>query len=67
MPNLELLKNKISASGMTVMFVAKESGMNRATLYNRLNGMGYFKPDEIIGLTKTLRLTKAEREEIFLK
>ncbi len=66
MPNMDLLRQKIDDSGMTVTAIANKSGMLRATLYNRLNGCGDWTASEITGMTKALRLTRAEREKIFL-
>lgn len=66
MADIELLKNKIESSGMTMSSVAKKSGIVRETLYNRLNGIGEFKASEIVGLSKTLRLPVEERDQIFL-
>lgn len=65
MANIGALKEKISDSGMPMTTVAKRSGMVRETLYNRLSGIGDFTASEIVGLTNALKLSKAEREEIF--
>ena len=65
MLNKELLKQKIDDSGMTMVAVAKHANIGRVTLYNRLNGKGEFTAPEIVGLTKALNLSKAEREKIF--
>lgn len=65
MADIELLKNKIESSGMTMSSVAKKSGIVRETLYNRLNGIGEFTASEIVGLSKTLRLSVEERDQIF--
>ena len=45
--------------------IAVRSGIPRVTLYNRMRGIGEFKASEIDGLTKTLRLSKAQRDAIF--
>lgn len=66
MADIELLKNKIKSSGMTMSSVAKKSGIVRETLYNRLNGIGEFTASEIVGLSKTLRLSAEERDQTFL-
>lgn len=66
MADIELLKNKIESSGMKMSSVAKKSGIVRETLYNRLNGIGEFTASEIVGLSKTLRLSVEERDQIFL-
>lgn len=67
MPNIEMLKEKISESGMTVKAISEKSGIDRVTFYNRLKGVGEFTASEIVGLSDTLRLTNAERDKIFLK
>lgn len=66
MPNIELLKEKIDDSGMTMIAISKKSGILRETLYNRMNGKGEFTASEIVSLTKVLNLTRDERDEIFL-
>lgn len=66
MADVELLKNKIEDSGMTVVAIAEKSGVDRATLYNRLKGKGEFTASEIVGLSNVLRLSKPERDKIFL-
>ena len=65
MSDIALLKERISDSGMTMVSVAKRAEMGRVTLYNRLNGSGDFTASEIVGLTKALNLSKADREKIF--
>lgn len=65
MPDIALLKEKIGDSGMTMVAVSAKSGILRETLYNRLNGKGEFLASEIVGLTKTLGLTKTDRDKIF--
>lgn len=65
MANIELLKEKMSDSGMTVSAIADKSGILRETLYNRMKS-GNFYASEIVALTRTLRLSRNERDEIFL-
>ena len=65
MANIELLKEEIDNSGMTMVSIAAKSGIVRETLYNRLAGKGDFTATEIAGLSKALRLTKAKRDRIF--
>lgn len=45
--------------------LAQKSDIKRETLYNRLNGVGEFTANEIIGITKALHLSKSDREKIF--
>lgn len=66
MNELSTLKNKIKDSGMTMVALSKKANILRETLYNRLNGIGEFTASEIVSLTRTLNLTKEERDEIFL-
>ena len=65
MTDFVLLNEKIKESGMTIKAIAEKSNIVRETLYNRLNGKGEFTASEIVALTKTLHLNKAERETIF--
>lgn len=66
MADIERVKSLIDDSGMTIVAIAKKSGIPRASLYNRLNGIGDFTITEVVGLTNALKLSKAERDEIFL-
>lgn len=65
MVNIELLKQTVADSGMTVVSITNRAGIDRATYYNRLDGVGEFTASEIDGLTRALRLTKKQRDEIF--
>lgn len=60
------LKDKIDDSGMTIPTLAEKADMDKYVLYNRLKGLGEWKSTEISGLSRALRLTKRERDEIFL-
>lgn len=66
MTNLEMLQSKINESGMTMVAIAEKSNINRATMYNRLNGVSEFTASEIVSLSNVLHLTKPERDKIFL-
>ena len=65
MVDIEMLKSRISNSGMTMTAIAKKSGIVRETLYNRLNGVGEFTASEIEGLSHALKLTVGQRNNIF--
>ena len=65
MVDIEMLKSRISNSGMTMTAIAKKSGIVRETLYNRLNGVGEFTASEIEGLSHALKLTTGQRNNIF--
>lgn len=67
MPDIKMLKDKITDSGMTVKAVAEKSGILRETLYNRLKGVGEFTASEIVSLSNVLNLSQTERDNIFLK
>ncbi len=67
MPNTEELKKRISDSGMTVMAISEKTGINRATIYNRLNGRGEWTASEIVHISDVLRLTSEEKVKIFLQ
>jgi len=66
MVNTQKLRELFKESGMSMTAIAAKSGIARETLYNRLNGIGEFTASEITGLTRTLKLTRSERDEIFL-
>lgn len=66
MTDFDELKKKIDDSGMTMTAIADKANILRATLYNRLNGVGEFSASEIVALSSVLHLTKAERDHIFL-
>lgn len=66
MVDIPLLKRCMDESGMTIKTIAERSNIPRYTLDRRLNGEGDFTSDEIVGLTRTLRLKKALRDKIFL-
>lgn len=65
MPNIEKLDEVIKDSGMTVTAIANKSGINRITLYNRMNGKGEFTISEIIALTRVLHMDTDTRNAIF--
>ena len=64
MTDVMALKKFIENSGMTVTYVAEKSGILRETLYNRMK-TGDFKVSEICALSKTLNLSRKERDDIF--
>lgn len=65
MVSMGLLKKTIADSGITMTALALKSGIERATLYNRLNGVGEFTASEIEGLSDALKLKTSERNSIF--
>lgn len=67
MPNIEELKTKIKDSGMTITAISKKSGINRATIYNRLNGRGEWTASEMTSISTVLGLSPDEKLSIFLQ
>lgn len=65
MADLELLEKKINDTGMTMVAIAEKTGILRETLYNKLRGISEFKASEISRISNVLRLSSAERDEIF--
>lgn len=65
MVDMDALKRNIDDSGTTIVALAKNAGIERTTLYNRLNGIGEFTASEIVGLARALRMTNTERDAIF--
>lgn len=65
MTNVETLKAKIEASGITIAFLARKLGISREGLYLKLNGTTEFKASEIATLSETLHLPPDQRDAIF--
>lgn len=65
MTDTELLQSAISAAGVTVTWLAKEIGISREGLYNKIAGKTEFKASEVLRLAKLLHLEAAERDRIF--
>lgn len=64
--NINKLKGKIVESGLNVDELASKIGMNRATLYRRLNNNGEdFLIKEANAIAKELHLSIAEIDAIF--
>jgi len=61
-----LLKGKIVEKGYTVETVADKTGINRATLYRKLNNFEKITIGEAKKIANALRLTPKEATEIFL-
>ena len=66
MVDIDRLKRTIEDRGITMVKLCEKSHIERATLYNRLNGKGEFTASEIVGLSEALILNKEERDNIFL-
>ena len=67
MVDMVRLKAKVAESGMSIPTIAERANMKDYTLRRRLDGNGEdITADEIVGLSKALRLKVSERNEIFL-
>jgi len=66
MTNVDLLQEKIKASGIPMTVISAKTGINRATIYNKLRNRGEFTASEIVSLSSVLHLSKPERDKIFL-
>lgn len=66
MMNSGLLVKKIETSGLKRSFIAKELGITRGSLYNKLNGISDFNLTEVVTLCRVLSITdSSEKERIF--
>lgn len=66
MVNIDKLRGKIVENRLTVETLADEVGVDRSTLYRRINGGGgSFTIDEASKIAKALKLTADEVNSIF--
>ena len=66
MTNTELLKEKISQSGLKAGFIAKNVGISRASLWNKVNNSRAFTVPEMEKLCAVLKIkSPRERDAIF--
>lgn len=66
MTNVEMLRKKISDSGLKISYLAKQLGITPQGLYLKLNGTNQFKALEIQILCRILGITDSEEmKEIF--
>lgn len=65
MANVEMLKDKIKDSGMTVVAVCEKAGITKKTFYNRLQNPD-FTIKEAKSLRDVLNLTDNDMRDIFL-
>ena len=66
MINKNLLKSKIALAGMTQVSIAKEIGIVKETLSQKLMGRIKFNSSEIAKIKEILNLTNDEVVEIFI-
>ena len=66
MVNTDKLRGKIVECRMSIETLADAVGLNKATLYRRINGGGgAFTIEEADKIASTLQLTSDERNKIF--
>ena len=61
----EKYKAAVLRSGLKGKHIAKEIGMNYWTYAQKCKGANYWKVDEVMKVSKVLRLRNAERDAIF--
>lgn len=62
----EKLRQVIEEVGIPISTLASKLGISREGFYKKMNNETEFKASEIAALTNILRLTSAQRDEIFL-
>ena len=65
MTNTKLLREKISASGYKISFIANQCGITYQGFLKKLNNQTEFKASEMMILRVILNLTDEEWEQIF--
>ena len=65
MANSKLLKEVIRKKGTTITALAPKVNLTREGLTKKIDGTNEFKASEIIAITKELKLSFKERENIF--
>lgn len=63
--NVNKLRGKIVERGMNVDRLATEIGMNRATLYRKLNALDKMTVGDALKIKEALKMTNAEAFDIF--
>lgn len=64
--DVDRLKDAISNTGISIVAIANKMGITREGFYKKMNGETEFKASEIISLSRILRLSKIDRDKIFL-
>lgn len=65
MTNVEMLNQKIDASGLGPVVLAAAWGVSLPTYYAAKNGESEFTASMIAGAVRSLGLTRSERDAIF--
>ena len=64
MTDVNALKNAINEQGMTISSLARIIGMNKQTLFNRMDDPD-FRVSEIEAISEALHLSDIDRNKIF--
>lgn len=67
MTDINLLKSTIEESGLRNRFIADKLGLSPEGFYKKLRGKSEFKVSEVGIIAELLRLSPAERDEIFFQ
>ena len=59
------LDSAIYESGLKLEAIANKMGINRVSLWNKIQGRTEFKASEITSLAKILNLSAEQRDDIF--
>lgn len=65
MTNVNMLRERINASGLKLSYIAEQLGIKYNTLMSKLSNQREFKITEILTLCKILEIDNEAREEIF--
>lgn len=65
MVKTQLLKEKISASGLRITVICKHIGISRCAFYSKINNRIKFRASEIYVLSDLLKLSETEKADIF--
>ena len=66
MTNTKLLNDAIVNKGLKKEWIAKQLGITRVALFEKINNRSEFKASEVAKLSKILSLPDYDRELIFL-
>lgn len=66
MTNAKKLQEAIDNSGYKIEFIARKLGITPQGFHKKRTGSSEFTIDEMLILCELLKITKSEREEIFL-
>ena len=65
MTDTKALRFKIKQLGLKYKFIAEELGISVETLRRKIDNKNAFNADEILGLSKLLKLNLREKNDIF--